>query len=63
MIDIAYLKSTVNKRIFNKNDSKWVEAFKQYNETAQNKLGMGCSGCYYKVLQFHEEKASQKTVG
>lgn len=63
MIDLPYLKSTVNKRIFNKNDPKWIEAFADYNTQNTSKLGMGCTGCYYKVLQFHEEKASKAQVG
>lgn len=60
-MDIDYLKNTVNKRIFNKNDPKWMEAFRQYNSLNTNKLGMGCSVCYYKVLEFHEERAKKQT--
>lgn len=62
MIDVQYLKETAHRSIFNQRDPKWLEAFKEYNENNEHKLGLGCRGCYYKVLQFHEQKASEKTV-
>lgn len=55
MIDIEHLKKTVGSRM-NNHDKMWKEAFRQYNEANEKKLGMGCRPCFFKVLQFHIQK-------
>lgn len=61
MIDVQYLKKTANRSIFNQSDPKWLEAFNDYNNNNEHKLGLKCRGCYYKVLQFHEEREKKQT--
>lgn len=62
MIDLEHLRKTVKGGIFNMNSQKWQEAFSEYNESEHHKLGMKCRGCYHKVLEFHEKKASKAQV-
>lgn len=38
-------------------DPLWLQAFREYNEAnPDNKLGLGCSPCYSKVLMWHKRK-------
>jgi len=54
--EIAHLLKTLPKRMFNKNDEVWRKAFIEYTIDTENKLGMGCNSCYYKVFSHLNQK-------
>lgn len=38
----------------------WKEAFKEYNEGNESKLGMGCAPCYMKVLNWLDKNGNHE---
>lgn len=53
--EIAHLVSTLSRKTLNVQDSIWKKAFAYYNSNNTKRLGMQCSGCYYKVIKYINE--------
>ena len=59
-IDLTYLRSTLYRGYANKDDSRWIFAFDNYNANNPRPLGMDCAPCYVKVIKFLQHDRRHK---
>lgn len=48
--EIQHMKETAIRGVSNYSDKVWQKAFELHNKSVSPPLPMGCSPCYYKVL-------------